>query len=200
MKYILCAVFLMIGMFSEPANSADWRFPLGMTYISGFGDVVDITEDNLKAQEYRIGDVSGTPIGVSFHPYVHLDSGLRVGAGLGPIAAILSAGDFSFIYSDVPINVNVGYTFFPKGNISPYLRGGLVNHIVSSEFVDQGMAVGGFAGLGVEFLRKRAVGFGMEVGYDATELEFDDLKRDRGGNIKKSVRPYGLTINFFAVF
>jgi hypothetical protein len=194
-------LLMVVGFFIKPTYAADWRFPVGLTYVNGFGDVVDIYEDNLEAEGYIVDTSWEFPVGISFQPYVQLDNGLRFGAGVGPISFILS--DEASFYN-VPINVNVGYVFFPSANISPYVRGGLMYHIAGGDYVE-GTSPGLFGGIGVEFLRKESVSFGVELSYDTSEIEFEKYSSNnywwnsyKSGT--KDIKPYGLMFSIFVVF
>lgn len=194
-------LLMVVGFFIRPIEAADWRFPVGLTYINGFGDVVDLYEDNLEAEGYIVDTSLEFPVGISFQPYVQLDNGVRFGAGVGPIAFI--GGDASFY--DIPINVNAGYIFFPSANISPYVRGGLMYHIAGGDYVE-GTSPGLFGGIGVEFSRKKSVSFGVELSYDTSEIEFEKYSSDSYyyWNSDKSgtedIKPYGLMFSIFVVF
>ena len=118
-KYLGWVVLAAICSNSVYAQG-DWRFPLALTYISGFEDVVDIHEKNLEAEGYIVETSDFTSIGISFQPYFEFDSGFRLGMGIGPMSKISGGTDFF----DLPININVGYTLLPQKSISPYIRGG----------------------------------------------------------------------------
>lgn len=168
-------LFLMLFLVSSSANATDWRFPFGLTYAGNFNEVVDLHEDNLKAKGYHVDTSWEWPVGLSFQPYVELDFGLGFGMGLGPIMFILtdtygSNDDADFF--NVPVNLNIRYSFLPKKNISPYVRGGVSYNIASGDYVESS-SVGFLGALGIEFSRNRAVGWGFEVGYDSSEIEFN---------------------------
>lgn len=188
---LVFCLFIGILFFSSPAKAADWRFPVGLTYVSGFGDVVDIYEDNLVAEGYRVYDTGNIPVGLSFQPYVQFDSGLGVGVGIGPISAII--GDASFV--DFPLGLDVRYAFVPSANVSPYARAGVRYHFASGDYV-KGSTPGFLGGIGVEFARKKPVGFGFEISYDSAEIEIERVRT----NSTENIRPYGLTVSIFAVF
>ena len=195
-------LLMVVGFFIKPTYAADWRFPVGLTYINDFGDVVDIYEDNLEAEGYIVDTSWEFPVGISFQPYVQLDNGFRFGAGIGPTIAFI--GDDASFY-DIPINVNAGYIFFPSANISPYVRGGLMYHIAGGDYVE-GTSLGLFGGIGVEFSRKENVSFGIELSYDTSEIEFEKYSSDsnywwnsyKSGT--KDIKPYGLMFSIFVVF
>ena len=190
--FVFCIKLLLPILFvSSSAMAADWRFPVGMTYISAFEDVVDIYEDNLEAEDYVVYDTGYWPVGLSFQPYVQFDNGLRIGAGIGP--SMIIVGDVS--HWDIPINLNGGYTFVPSANISPYVRAGVMYHLAGGDYVEGGTP-GFCGGVGIEFLRHKVVGFGIELSYDTSEIELERVRYDD----TEDVRPCELMFSIFAVF
>lgn len=189
---VFCIQLLMVILFaSSYAKAADWRFPVGITYVSGFGDLVDIYEDNLEAEGYFVYSVDYWPVGISFHPYVQFDNGFGVGAGIGPIMFI--TGDTDFF--DIPINLDVRYTFIPTANTSPYVRVGARTHSASGDYVE-GTTPGFFGGIGLEFLRDRRVSTGIEISYDASEIELERVRY----NDTENVKPCELMVSVFVIF
>ena len=145
-------------------RTGDFRFQVGLSYVSGFGDIVDYYKDRLNA------DGSGVPIGLSLAPYYEFAHGSRLGVDLGPAAILMVNSDVK--YWDIPLALTYGFTFIPKSSVSPYVRGGVKYHIANGDDVDSSKP-GIFGAAGVEFLRKSPVGVGLEVGYDGSEVEID---------------------------
>ncbi|MBW2637079.1 MAG: hypothetical protein JRC86_06090 [Deltaproteobacteria bacterium] len=176
MKRICLVSFIIIVtgfLFSGLVNAEEWRLPLALTYTTGHEDVNEIIETNNSIGEGTTDSDSGyIPASISFQPYLQLDNGLRLGAGIGPVMATF--GDVSFY--DIPINLNAGYTFNPAANISPYFRAGLVNHILSGDYV-KGSNPAFFMGIGVEFFRLRDIGLGVELAYDTSRLSVEKTTR-----------------------
>lgn len=171
------AIFFLImliggSFYCVPSSAEEWRLPLALTYTVGHGDVNDIIESNKSIDETADSDSGYIPASISFQPYLQLDNGLRLGAGIGPVMATF--GDVSFY--DIPINLNAGYTFNPAANISPYFRAGLVNHILSGDYV-KGSNPAFFIGIGAEFLRLRDIGLGVELTYDTSRLRVEKTTR-----------------------
>ena len=198
---VFCIQLLMVMLFfSNSAKAADWRFPVGLTYISGFGDVVDIYKGNLEAEGYSVSETSYIPVGLSFQPYVQLDNGLGIGAGIGPFSMIISNVASFF---DVPVNLDLRYVFLHDGKTSPYVRAGVKQHFASGDYVN-GSTPGFFGGIGIEFARKKRVGFGMEVAYDSSEIELEKKTKDKSTNkvisTTESVQPHGLMASIFITF
>lgn len=55
------------------ATAAEWRFPVGVAYISGAREIIDQYEDNFDAKGIRTEGADGIPIGISFQPYYEFD-------------------------------------------------------------------------------------------------------------------------------
>ena len=189
---VFCMQLVMVMLFaSSSALAADWRFPLGLTYVSGFEDVEDIYVDNLEAEGYSVYDTDYWPVGISFHPYVEFDNGLGVGASIGPTMMIYGDAD----YFDVPIGLDGRYTFIPGASISPYVRVGVRTHLASGDYVE-GTTPGFFGAIGLEFLRDRRVSIGAEISTDASEVELERVQH----NDTEDVQPCELMVSVFVVF
>jgi len=198
---VFCSLFLGIMFFiSSSARSADWRFPLGLSYISGFGDISDIHEDNLKVEYGGVTKSSDPmPVALTFYPYIQFDNGCGAGVGIGPMMLIIGDTDFF----DLPIKLDFRYTIIPRANISPYVRVGGSYHLASGEYVE-GSSPGIFGGVGVEFLRNQAVSIGLEISYDTAEIELEKMQGSSYsyyyGYTTEKIEPCGLMISLFAVF
>lgn len=186
------------------AIAAEWRFPVGLAYASGFSDVTDRFEDNLKAKGYIVDTGFDWPVGLIFQPYYQFDNGFGIGFGFGPMMLLVidssnSADDDTFF--NFPINADVRYTFMPSAKISPYVRGGLRYNIASGEYVESSN-IGLFGAVGVEFMRKNRVAFGIEMAYDSSEIEFERYHRV-GGRLSRDtedVTPCAFMISCFVIF
>lgn len=97
---------------SPGARANEWDPSVGLTFVSGFMDVVDWYEDALGA------DVSwAVPIGMSLGVSYEFDHGSRLGADLGPIALLMvkdsydyGGGDTEFFRKGVVgLGVELGY-------------------------------------------------------------------------------------------
>lgn len=167
------------------ARNGDWRFPVGLTFVSGLRDMADYVEDKLDA------DTESIPIGLSFAPYYEFSHGSRIGFDLGPGTIIMveeKYGDGSdTLYWGVPVALTYGFTFIPRASVSPYARIGFKYYIAGGDWQDKSSA-GVFAAAGVEFLRKKAVGVGFEIGYDGAEVEFNNGETFTPGEIQVSLR------------
>ncbi|MEI6971349.1 MAG: hypothetical protein WCL44_07490 [bacterium] len=153
----------------DDESMAQWRFGIGISYISGFADVIDYYES--KPNMESLG--GSVPIGLALAPYYQFDHGSRIGVDLGPFAMVL--GDVS--YWDVPVALSYGFSFVPHGSVSPYVRVGVKHHFVGGDDVDKSTP-GGFAAFGMEFMRKKFVAVQIEAGYDASEVTFSSTEYD----------------------
>lgn len=176
-SFILC-IFTVLTMFlTGSAMAGQMRWPIGISYVSGFGDLVDLYEDNLEAELEAKGytvidnddDVDAWPVGISFQPYYQWDNGFRLGVGAGPIMIIMGDVD----HFQVPVSVTAGYTFMPDGPVSPYVKAGPSYHIASGDYVD-GSNVGFVAGAGIEFLKSKRFALMLEAVYDSAEVDIED--------------------------
>ncbi len=197
--FVFCIQLLMVILFvSSSAKAADWRFPLILTYVSGLEDVWDIYKNNMEVEGYYVESEIYSPTGISFHPYAQFDSGFGVGFSIGPLVAIMS-NEANFF--DIPIGLDFRYIFTPTANSSPYVRAGGRHHSASGDYVE-GTTPGFFGGIGIEFLRDRRVNMGIEISYDASEIE---LEKKEGYYYKytsttEKVQPCGLMLSVFVIF
>ncbi|MGA1840650.1 MAG: hypothetical protein ACMUIU_08495 [bacterium] len=161
---IVCFLVIMITVFIfGSAMAVDWRFPLALTYSTGWKDVKDLYEDNLR--DIDDDEVSTVPLGISFNPYVEFSSGFGVGAGFGPLMLIWDNWDYV-----LPLKLDFRYTIMPQNTTAAYFRLGPSYHFVKGYKLHDG-SPGFFVGTGVEFLRNRKLGFGFEISYDSAEIE-----------------------------
>jgi hypothetical protein len=213
--YFFCfVVFLLcIGNF---ANASDWRFPVGYTYVSGLYDILDQYKDNIEVEGYTVDTGWTVPVGISFNPYIEFDYGLRIGGGFGPFEIILASKSGSSAYGSsysksgnyyyycLPVNFNVGYSLLPKASISPYLKAGMAYPITSGNYIE-GSNVGFFGAVGIEFMRKRKVGLGIELAIDTSTVSVEEEKiisyyPYTTTTTKDDIKPIGTSISIFAVF
>ena len=204
------ALFVFAG---SVAGAADWRFPLGLTYLGGINDIKDLYDDNVKAKYTALEDENfgfAVPVGISFNPYVEFENGMGVGVGIGPVGYMLyhvetSTGsktdEEDFTFTNVPVSLDFRYAFLPKSNTSPYVRVGGRYNIASGDFVESSKA-GFFGGAGIEFGRTKTVGGGLEVTYDTSTVEVEKLERNSGQltSKKEKIKPGALMISGFVVF
>jgi hypothetical protein len=195
---------LLIG---SSAQAGEWRFPVGLSYISGAHKVESLFKENLVAEGWTVGDSYSVPVGLTFQPYYMVSFGdyfgLGIGVGFGPamwLHAEDSSGNHTYDMWNVPVNASLRYIFLPKKNISPYIRTGLSYNIAGGDYYD-GSNVGFVGGVGVEFLRTKAVGFGLEVAYDSSELKLKKMVDAYEYNAKqKKIRPNEIVVSLYALF
>jgi hypothetical protein len=197
-KILSLTLMIILTTFCTTALAVDWRFPLEISYVDGYGDIVDYYEDKTGA------DASYIPIGLAFGPYVQFEHGSMIGGKIGPLAYIsvdcIGGGCSDESYFDVPLYLYYGFTFIPSGNISPYVKVGLAYHMVSADAVDDS-APGLYSAVGIEFMRNKAVGIGMEIAYDSAELTMKSGRYNNAGRYsKEEIKPGGLLVSFLVIF
>lgn len=197
MKKKRCLMLLAGALFltvfaAHSAHAAGWRFPVGLTYVNNFDKIVDIYVDNIRWSGYSTLSENSVPMGISVQPYYQFDSGFAAGGGIGPIMAIIAD---PYYFYDFPVSLDVRYFLPVWDTFAPYVRAGARYHIASGDWV-KGSSIGFLGGIGVEFMRKKRVGAGVEIGYDSSEIE---LEKKRTNTIEK-VRPCTIMVSVFAVF
>lgn len=190
---VLCFPIMLFLVMTSSARAADWRFPVGLSLISGMQDITDLYESNLKAENpyADVQSADSIPMGISFTPYIQTDFGLGLGGMVGPVMMII--GDASFF--NLPVGVDARYIFIPDASMSPYVRAGFKYNLAGGDYVESSTP-GLLAGVGLEFMRTRRVGFGFELAYDTSEIEFEDVAHRNTTKIK----PVALTLSGFAIF
>jgi hypothetical protein len=193
-------VLVILAAFSIDSALADgFRFRLNLSYVNGVQDLVDQYEEDIEiaeSDEFFDVDVDTWvwPVGVSLFPYYQWDSGLLFGAGIGPFMYIVGDGwadDYS--HWQLPLSANIGYVFAPDDPVSFYVRGGPSYHVAGGDFYD-GSNLGFVGAVGLEFLKKDNVAFGVEVAYDSAEVDIDDLRTGGTKGIKAAEFSVGLFI------
>ena len=133
---------------------------IGLSYASGFNDVADWHEDNLFV------DRSGIGLGLAYR-YIHeFDPNLRLDIGASYFG---TWGDVD--YSDLPLQLTIGYNFAPSGSVNPYIRGGVSYHIMDGDYIEKDADVGVLGAVGIEM--GSAVSFFMELAVDTAEATFN---------------------------
>jgi hypothetical protein len=185
----------------EDSGGVKFRFPVGATFANGAYDLNDKLEDSFRANGYTITDDFVWPVGLSFNPRVEFPFGLGLGVTLGPTEFLAvetndnnnsDDTDFNLI---VPVGGYVQYNFLRDKTVSPYVRAGVRYPITGGDYIKSG-SVGAFVAAGVEFYRTEKVGFGVEVGYDWSEVKVS--AGPVGGD--QTVRPIGFNVSIFALF
>jgi Protein of unknown function (DUF1566) len=187
-------------------NPTGIRWVVGPTLFSGYMDVIDIYLHNLEELGYSKEEGSaGNAISASFNPYWQMESGMRYGAGIGPLmSAVIAAGEKEYTFVALPININAGYTF----SNGFFLRGGISMLNASGDFVVSESA-GLLGAAGIEFNRKKVVSLGFEVGLNTASVELEKydcsevLNPDTFTACKKettNLQPVGIMTSFIVVF
>lgn len=142
-------------------RDAGWRFPLGISFVSGETEVGDYYEDELGLEGNML------PIGLSFAPYYQFAHGSRLGVDLGPVSFIRVESEIESW--DIPVALSYGFRFLPDAFVSPYLRAGVKYHIFTGDRVEDSKP-GAFGAAGLEFFRTEKFFVSLEVGYDGSEV------------------------------
>lgn len=195
MKLKVAFLFLAVTFFSIPSlvSASEFRFPVGLSYVQGFNDVVDLYKDNLKAEGYNVQGSGAIPVGLSAKGYYQFDSGFGFGVGFGPMMIVSSSEAYFF---GCPLHADIRYTLLQGENTCPYIRAGVQYSYASGDYVKKSSP--GFLGaIGVEFLRNKRVGFGLEFAVTTSKIEFEDKTSSSG---KKEINPAKFLISAFAVF
>ncbi|HNS19035.1 MAG TPA: outer membrane beta-barrel protein [Sedimentisphaerales bacterium] len=195
---LVCAACLPIDV----ARAGDLRFRLHLSYVNGIYDLVDQYEDNIEEEgsggwiETDV-DTFVWPVGIAASGYYQWDNGLTLGAGLGPFMYIIaeSWADDDYVHWQLPVNVTVGYVLAPNDPVSVYVRAGPSYHIADGDYYD-GSNVGIFGAVGVEFLKRDRIMFGVEAAYDTAEVDIENVRTGGTEGIKAGEFSLGVFIAF----
>ena len=153
---VFCAVAFTLSLSAQTSQAGN---AIGLTYSSGFEDVLDWHEEHLYV------DRSGLGLGISYR-YIHdFNPNLRMDIGASYFGAW---GDVE--YSDLPLQLTIGYNFLPGATFKPYVRGGMTYHIMDGDYVEKEADFGLLGAVGVE-IGSRA-NFFAEVSVDTAEATF----------------------------
>ena len=198
MTFALGALLLLMAPLAGNVQAAGMNYQLSLSYVDGFDDLADAYECSWEAERldegytYADADITVWPVGISFQPYYQWDSGLQVGAGVGPIMYFW--GD-DLDHFQLPIRGLVGYVFNPSDPVSFYVRGGLSYHIASGDYVE-GSNIGFVGGAGVELFKSDHAAIGIEAMYDSAEVDIEDYETGRDEGIKAAE----FSLSLFFVF
>jgi len=187
---VSCLVFLLMwGTNLNPVSAYDIDQAIGLSYPSGFQDVVDFYDDVPWLEVDRL-----SPVGLFYRLLVNYDSGMRTDVGVGPLTYVI--GDVA--YHDIPLTLTIGYNFNSKGSFNPYVRGGLSYHFIDGDYVKDTKPVGPFGALGVEFMKNKPWQFFVEVAYDGAEatMKVDEYRYGFGTYRKtEDINPMGVMVS-----
>ena len=189
--FMVLLVFLLVPL---GAGAGEWRTSVALSYVSGFSDIVDISEDNLNAQGYLTDSADGVPAGLALRQYYQFDNGFGPGIDIGP--AMMFYGDVDF--SNVPVSLTCRYTFNQFSSVAPYVRAGLSNNYASGDYVED-TRVGFFGALGMEFFKDSQVNMGVEAAYDSSEIEMEKYSLYRPMETE-NISPAEFTVSIFVIF
>jgi hypothetical protein len=190
MRLFAAAIIAFLVFPVANARADDWHAGPGVAYVSKINDVVDIYQANVRAQGKTVEVKKPFPLGVAFDAHYQMDSGLRIGFGLGPYFRLSGASK----HFELPINGTVGYNFMPQEQVSAYVKGGLVHHFASGDFYESSQP-GVLAAGGVEMARQGSLSFTIELAFDGSKIELDRLP---GTTVK--LRSYETVLSFFVKF
>lgn len=189
MKYLWKATLLVALFFSCSASYAgDWKFGAQYAHATGVSDVVDQYKENLRAEGFIVvSDIEPSPVAIGFKSRYETQSGFQVGIDAGPLFLIL--GDTS--HYEIPIVATVGFSFFQKSTLSPFLRVGASYHIAKGDYVNSSTP-GLFASIGTDIGKT----WGIEVAVDQSTVELDVLSTGEPVDFNT----YDMIISVFALF
>ena len=198
MKTFVAAVLALLVFPVANARADEWTVGPGIAFVSNIDHVLDIYKNNVKAQGKTVDVDKALPVGVSFAADFQSNTGLRVGAGLGPYFRL--NGDVK--HFELPLSGTAGYNFLPEEQATPYVKGGIVYHIASGDFYDSstpGFLVAG----GLDFARRSKISGTVEVAFDASKITLDVLCAP--GQVGCSAgtekfRSYETVVSFFLKF
>jgi hypothetical protein len=170
---------------------------VGLTYANGAYDLNDKLKESLHEQGYAVTDDFVWPVGLTLNPRVEFPCGFGVGAAFGPTEFIEVKregcdDDLSYI---LPVGAYLQYSLRRDRDVSPYVRVGFRYPFTGGDFLKDG-TVGPFGAVGVEFLRQKRIAFGVEVGYDASEVKVTA----GAGRADKKIKPIGFNASLFVLF
>ena len=187
---IMLALFLMaLQLAPGSAHATTYDHALGLTYVSGADDLADAYEKIPWLYEsYTL-----IPIGLTYRFIINYDAGLRFDAGVGPVMYFGGAVEMW----DVPVQLTVGYTFFPENKFRPYIRGGASYHFGSGDYNDD--AGFGFLGaVGAEIGTRGKFSFFIEASYDTAETTFSI--NERGYRREEDIKINGFAVSVGVTF
>ena len=198
MRTFVAAALAILAFPVANARADEWSVGPGIAYVSNINHVLDIYKADVLAQGKTIDVDKALPVGISFDADFLSNTGLRIGAGLGPYFRL--TGDVK--HFELPINGTVGYSFIPEGQATPYVKGGIVYHIASGDFYESstpGLLVAG----GLDFARRSKISGAIELSFDASKIELDILCAPGQANCTpgtEKFRSYETVVSFFLKF
>jgi len=198
MKAFVTAAIAILEFPVANARADEWTVGPGVAYVSNINHVLDIYKADVKAQGKTVEVDTALPVGISFDADYQLNTGLRIGGGVGPYFRL--SGDVK--HFELPISGTVGYLFMPDQNQSPYVKAGIVYHIASGDFYESstpGLLLAG----GFDFARRSPLSATVQLSFDTSKVELDILCAPGQANCTagtEKFRSYETVVSFFLKF
>ena len=209
MRLTVSTLIAIVGLNSQPSSRAadtdsggtKFHVDLGLTYVDGAYDVNRQLKASLVRNGFTVRSDYVIPAGLSLNPRVEFGNGLGVGLALGPtsVVGVQRNGGFNISHDlsyIIPVGGFVQYNFLSHHAVSPYIRGGIKYPITGGDFIKSG-TVGGYGAVGVQFLKQKRVGVGLEVGYDSSQVTISGGPLDP---IRRKVTPTGFNASLVIFF
>ena len=186
----ICCLLLFCVPLMANADAGQWRTEMGYRFLNNTDELKDICE-HISENAGKGGDVHNASINLNIQPYRQFDNGFQIGAGIGPF--VLIAGDTWHLL--VPMNVTLGWAFFTRSPVSPYVKAGISYHFSDGEY-EAGSTPGVYTGIGIRLFNMKALKLGVEIAYDSARIElYDGLERK-----EHALHTGELTLGVFADF
>ena len=198
MKTFVAAALALLAFPVANARADEWSVGPGIAYVSNINQVIDIYKSNVRAQGRTVDVDKAIPVGISFDADYLMNTGLRIGVGLGPYFRL--SGDVK--HFELPINGTIGYSFLPEEQATPYVKAGIVDHVASGDFFESATP-GLFVAGGLDFARRSKISGAVELSFDASKIELDILCAPGQANCTpgtEKLRSYETVVSFFLKF
>lgn len=175
-------------------ESGDWRFEIGIEYVSGLSELADAYEKALEEDGYTTTDSTEIPLGLTFETGMDWDLGagwLGWTFSYGPTILVLSDVSTEYI---VPLGMGLRYSYALTDSLFIYVTPEARYAFAGREYVSGGGF--GFRGTaGMEYFFNPGFGIGLSSFYDSTTIEID---YPSGGS--EDIQPYQWGIAFYLTF
>lgn len=188
-RRIIFFLIFTILLYSQNV-SAEFRFPLGVTYTQGFGNIIDAHKKNRTADGYTSGKSNAWPAGFSASSYYLFSNGFSAGCSAGPL--FLIRGNSRLVL--IPASVDCRYFYTLSERIKPFARAGFGFCYAAGTYVN-GSVPGFTGGIGAEFLKFAPVDFGFDAGYSYYFIKYDK----KPGNGSQKINPVSFSFSVYAV-
>ena len=189
-RVFLCFIMILALPATTVAESDTWRYALGYCFLNNVNGLKH-SYKSLSKEAKDSNDIYNTSINLRFQPYYQFQSGFRADICAGPL--IIFLGDAHHV--QIPVNVTLGYSFFPDSKYCPYFRTGISYHMASGDFYSDS-SPGLYSGIGVEIFITKLVYLGFECAYDAAEITLDRALKQNHEKIKTGEMTFLLYVVF----